>query len=136
MIQANQQQVSSGVQGAPPPKQASKGDPFLFALGTFLPMAFGLPPMPQVGTMLGGYGGSGGGMGDLIGLFNTFGQSQQPSTPRGARQPNEPWDENWSGMAPETGNNLMLSPGNLPNPFQSSMIFDPGFYKGLYQGGW
>lgn len=46
------QQMQPNVQQVQP--QQDQGDPLLGALGTFLPMAFGLPPIPALGQMLGG----------------------------------------------------------------------------------
>lgn len=83
-----------------PPEQ-QKGDPILGALGTFLPMAFGLPPMPMIGQMLSGGPSigtmAGGVMNPFMGGFgiggfsggqiNPFASPSSPIWPTGFRGP-------------------------------------------------
>lgn len=57
-------------------QQGSEGDPFLGLLGTFLPMAFGLPPMPALGSALGGQSWAtqmGGALSPFLGGMGSFG---------------------------------------------------------------
>ena len=91
------QQIQPNVMAPQQQQEQQGGDPFLGLLGTFLPMAFGLPPIPALGQtiggpswatqlgsaispFMGGFGGGGGGfsLGDpflnrMQGIPNSFG---------------------------------------------------------------
>jgi len=91
-------------------QQPDHGNPFMGflgnAIGTFLPMAFGLPPIPGVGNVLGGLMGGGGshGFGQIPGLmgglmnygfnpfqgqFNPYGNFGNPFQGRGYYDQNQ-----------------------------------------------
>jgi hypothetical protein len=78
------------------PQQQDQGNPFMGflgqAIGTFLPMAFGLPPMPFAGNMLGGLMGGGQGQQNPFGgLLTPFGQQMAGPMLGGIVNPLNPW---------------------------------------------